>query len=72
MIDKDTIVDDAQTVYCPECDEDYKLQWSAHKNKMFVVCGCYEAENVYSFLQRFADEHAKGTSTTPDDQGMYQ
>lgn len=51
----DTI--EAQTIYCPECDEDYAIAWSDDKGQAYVTCGCGEAEKLDDFLDRFREEH---------------
>lgn len=72
MLDKDTTIDDAQTVYCPDCGEDYRMVWSEERNEVFVVCDCYEAEKIGKFLDRFLVEHARGVTEEPNDGVMYQ
>lgn len=71
MLDKDTTVDDAQTVFCPTCEENYRLAWSGNKESLFVVCDCYEAEQLGKFSQRFLAEHVDGVTAEPDDSKMY-
>lgn len=49
-------ITDAQTVFCPDCDEDYRLRWSEEKGVVIVTCGCDESEVAYDFLDRFMAE----------------
>lgn len=47
----------AKTIYCPDCDEDYRLAYSNDRDEMYVVCDCGEAEAVADFVGRFKDEY---------------
>lgn len=51
---------EVQTVFCPDCDEDYSLVWSDDKEVTLVACDCGEVEPIGHFLERmyndFADE----------------
>lgn len=72
MLDKNTIIDDGQTIFCPDCEADYRMVWSENRNEVFIVCDCYEAENIQQFVSRFLGKHADGVTEEPDDGVMYQ
>lgn len=36
----------AKEIYCPDCDDDYTLAYAEDHDKVYVVCGCNEAESV--------------------------
>jgi len=72
MLDKDTTIGDAQTIFCPDCGEDYRMVWSDNRNHVYVVCDCFEAEKINKFLHRFLAETADGVTAEPEDGFMYQ
>lgn len=72
MLDKDITIDDAQTIFCPTCKENYRMVFSKDRKDVFVVCDCYEAEQIGKFLNRFLAAHVDGVTEEPEDGMMYQ
>lgn len=48
------------TVYCPDCDEDYEIVWVSEESTVCVLCDCDELEPIDEFLERFRDEFSDG------------
>lgn len=46
---------EAQEVYCPTCDTDYRVAYVESDDELVVVCDCDEAQPLAALADQFVD-----------------